>query len=110
MRALIAGLALCLIIASALAASPEIEAAIKVYKAVGADPAKLKTFCEISNIMEEMEDKQDAATQAQINRLARQLGPDFRMALEASKGVDENSADGKVLYAAIDELEEKCPQ
>jgi hypothetical protein len=110
MRTLIAGLALCLVAAPALAASPKVESAIKVYQAVGANPAKLKTFCEMTKLMEQMGEKQDAAKEAQIDRLAGQLGPDFQAAWEAGDGLDENSPDGKALYAALDALEEKCPR
>jgi hypothetical protein len=110
MRALIAGLALCLVSAPALAASPKIEAAIKVYKAVGANPAKLRTYCEMSKIIERLGDKDDAAAEAQIDRLMDQLGADFQTAWEAGDGVDENSADGRALYAALDELDDKCPR
>jgi hypothetical protein len=110
MRAIIAGLALCLATAPAFAASPKVESAIKVYKAVGANPAKLKMFCDIAKLMEQMGDKQDAAMEAQIDRLVGQLGPEFQTAWEAGDGIDENSPDGKALYAALDELEEKCPR
>jgi hypothetical protein len=110
MRVLIAGLALCLITVPALGASPKIEAAIKVYKAVGADPGKLRTYCEMSKLIERMGDKEDAAAEAQVDRLMGQLGADFQTAWEAGDGVDENSADGRALYAALDELDDKCPR
>jgi CMP-N-acetylneuraminic acid synthetase len=110
MRSLTAGLALCLVAAPALAASPKIESAIRVYKAVAANPQKLRTFCEMSKVIEKMGDKEDAALEAQIDRLMGQLGQDFQTAWEAGDGVDENSPDGKALYAAIDELEDKCPR
>jgi hypothetical protein len=110
MRALIASLALGLIVAPALAASPKVEAAIKTYKAVGANPAKLKSFCDMTRIMQQIGDKEDAAAEAQIDRLMDQLGADFQTAWEAGDGVDENSPDGKALNAAMDELEDKCPR
>jgi hypothetical protein len=110
MRVLIAGLALCLVAAPALGASPKIEAAIKVYKAVGANPGKLRTYCEMAKLIEQMGDKQDAAAEAQIDRLMGQLGTDFQAAWEAGDGLDENSPDGRALYAAMDELEDKCPR
>jgi hypothetical protein len=110
MRALTAGLALCLVATPAFAASPKVESAIKVYRAVAANPQKLRTYCEMSKVMEQMGDKEDAAAEARIDRLMEQLGPDFQTAWEAGDGVDENSPDGKALYAAIDALEEKCPR
>jgi hypothetical protein len=109
-RALIAGLVVCLGAYSALAASPKIEAAVKTFKAVGADPAKLKTFCAMSKAMDEAGDKQDQAAEAKIMGFMKQLGPDFETAWSAADGVDDSSADGKAYLAGLDELADKCPQ
>ena len=109
MRALIAVLALGLATAPALAASPKIEAAVKTFKAVAANPAKLRTYCAMAKVMERMGEKEDKAAEAEIDRYLQQLGPDFQTAWDAAEGVDENSPDGKVYFAAMDELEEKCP-
>jgi hypothetical protein len=38
----------------------------------------------------------------------KQLGPEFTTAWNAGEGVDENSADGKKLDAALDALGSKC--
>jgi hypothetical protein len=108
MRAVIAGIALCLITAPALAASPKVEAAVKVFRAVGADAAKARTFCAMSKVMEQMGEKEDKAAEAQVDRFMDQLGSDFKTAWEAADGLDENSADGKVYFAALDDLEGKC--
>jgi hypothetical protein len=110
MRALIAALALCLVSAPAFAASPKIEAAIKTFKGVAANPAKLKLFCDMSKVMEKMGDKEDKALEAQIDGFLEKLGADFKAAWEAGDSVDEKSADGKALTAAIDGVAEKCPQ
>jgi len=109
-RALIAGLVVGLGAYSVLAASPKIEAAVKTFKAVGADPAKLKTFCAMSKAMDEAGDKQDQATEAKIMGFMKRLGPDFETAWNAADGVDDNSADGKAYLAGLDELADKCPQ
>ena len=47
MRALVSAITLFLVTTPALAASPQVEAAVKVLQAVGADPNRLKTFCEL---------------------------------------------------------------
>ena len=107
-RALIAGLVLCLGAYSVLAASPKIEAAVKTFKAVAADPAKVKTFCAMNKAMEEAGDKQDQATEDKIMGFMKQLGPDFETAWNAADGVDDNSADGKAYLAGLDELADKC--
>jgi len=47
------GLAMCLAVASAFAAPPKIEAAIKTFKAIGADPAKLEIYspaCQLQSV------------------------------------------------------------
>jgi phage terminase small subunit len=110
MRAVIAVLALGLATGPALAANPKIEAAVKTFKAVAADPAKLRTYCAMSKVMERMGEKEDKAAEAEIDRYLAQLGPDFQTAWDAAEGVDENSADGKLYYAAMDDLEQKCPK
>jgi hypothetical protein len=88
---------------------PQVEAAIKVLQAIAADPAKLKTFCEMMKIEEKMGDKGEPTLEAQIDKLLDQLGADFKIAWAAVDAIDENSPDGKVLAAALDQLEDKCP-
>jgi hypothetical protein len=110
MRVLAAAIALSLITAPALAASPQVESAIKAFQSVGVDPNRLKTFCELIQISERMGDNEDPALQAQIDKLVEQLGADFKAAWEAVEEADEASPDGKALSAALDELSEKCPE
>ena len=52
MRIVISVAAICLGACAAVAASPKIEAAVKTFKAVAADPAKLKVFCAMDAAME----------------------------------------------------------
>ena len=110
MRALAAAVALFLVTTPAPAAGPLVEAAVKVFQGVGADPAKLKTFCEMMKIEEQMSGKDDAALEAQFEKLLEQLGPEFKVAWAAMEAIDENSPDGKVLGVALDQLEDKCPK
>jgi hypothetical protein len=109
MRALAAAIALFLITTPAPAASPQVEAAIKVLQAIAADAGKLKTFCEMLFLDEKMGDKDDPTIQAQIDKLANQLGSDFIIAWAAIDAIDETSPDGKVLSAALDAVSDKCP-
>jgi hypothetical protein len=108
MRALAAAITLFLVATPALAASPQVEAAVKVFQAVGADANRLKTFCEMNQIDKKMGEKEDPALKAQIDKLLDQLGADFKAAWKAVEDIDENSPDGKVLNAALDQLEDKC--
>jgi hypothetical protein len=109
MRALAAAIALALITTPALAATPQVEAAVKAFQAVGADANKVKIFCEMIKLDEQMGDKDDPTLAAQIDKLVDQLGADFKIAWAAVEAVDEKSPDGKVLHAAQDQLEDKCP-
>jgi hypothetical protein len=107
-RFVIASVAACLAAGPAFAAAPKIEAAVKTFKAVAADPAKLKTFCAMSKAMDSMGDKANPAVEKQIDGYMKQLGPDFETAWTAGDDLDENSADGKALNAALDDLSGKC--
>ena len=107
-RILIAGIAISLSVCPGLAASPKIEAAVKTFKAVGADKEKVKIFCDMVKVMDSMGEKADAAAEAKVKGYMKQLGPDFETAWSADDGLDENSADGKAMGAALDELSSKC--
>ena len=111
-----AGLAASLIVAAALsvaagvtlAASPQVETAIKSIEAVGNDAGKLKLFCDLNKLLQEAGDKEDAATQKQIEDLITKIGSDFGAAWDVGDELDENSPDGQAFYAAVDTLAEKC--
>ena len=107
-RVVSAVVAVCLATVPALAASPKIDAAVKTFKAVGGDPGKLKTFCDMSKVMDAMGEKQDAASEAKIQGFMKQLGSDFETAWGAAEDLNETSPDGKAYNAALDELSSKC--
>lgn len=90
------------------AASPKVEAAVKIFKAVSADAGKLKIFCEMTKAMDAMGDKQDAAAEAKIQGYTKQLGTDFETAWNAGDDADESTPDGAALRAALDDLAGKC--
>ena len=107
-RAVLAAVAACLAAAPAFAASPKIDAAVKTFKAVSADPAKLKTFCDMSKTMDAAGDKESPAADAKINDFMKQLGADFETAWAVAEGLNENSPDGKAYNTALDDLAGKC--
>ena len=92
-----------------LAASPKVKSAVKTFKAIASDAGKLKTFCEMIQTMDATGEKDDAAAEAKITGLMKQLGPDFEAAWNAGDGLDDNTEDGKAFNAAMDDLAEKCP-
>jgi len=107
-RVVCTAVAVFLAAAPAFAASPKVEAAVKTFKAVSVDSGKLKTFCDMTKVMDAMGEKQDAAAEAKIQGFMKQLGADFESAWNVGDDLDENSADGKVLNAALDDLAGKC--
>jgi hypothetical protein len=90
------------------AASPAVEGAIKTITAVGADPGKLKVFCDLNKIVEASGDKEDPQVEKQVEDLIGKLGPEFTAAWEVGDELDENSEDGKAFNAAVDALAAKC--
>ena len=109
-RLVIAAFAAALTAHGVLAASPKVESAIKTFKDVSADPPRVKLFCELVQTMDAMGDKDDAAAEAKISDMMKQLGPDFEAAWNAADDLDENSADGEAYSTAMDQLTTKCSQ
>jgi hypothetical protein len=109
-RPLLACAVVCLTAVAASAADPKVDSAIAVFQQVEGDPARLEIFCELTDVADELGDKEDAAAEAKIDGYLEQLGPDFEAAWDTSDEVDENSPDGKLLDAALDGLAEKCPE
>lgn len=95
-----------------LAADPKADAALKAFEQIGADAAKLPTYCALAQLMDETsnDDKKAAAADAQIDAYVKILGPEFDAAMLALQSFEETSADGKALDAALDELDQKCPK
>ncbi len=117
MRPLLACAVVCLTAVAASAADPKVDSAIAVFKQVGADPDKLKIYCEMSDFADAQEPddpaaeaKEDPAAEAKMDGYLEQLGPDFETAWDTNDEVAENSPDAKLLEAALDELGEKCPE
>jgi hypothetical protein len=110
MRALSMATMLLLITTPTLAASTKVESALNVLQAVGADANKLKAFCELMKLDEKLEGKQDPILESQVSELIDQLGADFKVVWTTIEDTDEHSPDGRALSAAMDQLEDKCPE
>jgi hypothetical protein len=108
-RSLLACAAVCVAAVAALAANPNVESALGAFKMVGNDPGKLNTYCEMSDVEDAMGDDENPAAEAKIDAYINQLGPEFEAAWDTYEETDEDSADGKRLSAALDELDDKCP-
>ena len=102
--------ALWLFAASAFAADPNINSAIKVFKQTQEDAGKLETFCAMSQAMETAGENEDSASTAKIDGYLTKLGPDFEAAWKVFRGADQNSPERRSLNEAVDELGGKCPE
>jgi len=99
---------------SALAADARLDPALKAIAAIGTDPGKLMTFCEMSATMaaadnEKDQSKNDAADK-KVEDLMKSLGPDFTTAWSLGEELDPDKPDGKALGDAMDALDSKCPK
>jgi hypothetical protein len=114
MKKILAVVAVCGLLAwPAIAASPEVEAAIKTFGVVASNPDKLKTYCEMDKTMAASGDEEDeakiAALDTKTKGYMKALGSDFQKAFEAGADLDPDSADGKAYDGAFDDLDKKCP-
>ena len=94
---------------------PAIEDAQNLVQTISADEAKLKAFCELDRLYEQIEkaeEKNDTkevdALGVKIDSLERQFGPDYRRVMDALGEVDPNSAEGEKLTAIFEQLQKKC--
>jgi hypothetical protein len=99
----------CLLSTAALAVDAKVESAITVISAAASDPAKLKTYCEMSDVLDAAGDTEDSAAEAKADAYLTKLGPEFEAAWNVVDELDESSADGKAADDAIDQLDAKCP-
>jgi hypothetical protein len=87
----------------------------KVVQSIGADPAKVKIYCDIGKLqdqMEEAEQKKDSKTAAALGAkagsLEKQLGPDYERVMAGLEPVDPNSTEGKRYGALFQPLLQQC--
>ncbi len=86
MRIVVSVAAICLGTATVMAASPKIEAAVKTFKAVAADPARLKLFCAMNAALDDAAEKKDKAAAAKIPAAHEADRAGFRERVECGRG------------------------
>jgi hypothetical protein len=96
-------------------APPTIEDVQKLARAISGDKAKLKAYCELGNLYEQLEKAQEKndtkefdALGPKIDSLEQQVGPDYRQIMDGLGEVDPNSAEGQKLNAVFEQLQEQC--
>ena len=77
---------------------PTIENVQKLVQTISGDKAKLKAYCELGNLYEQLEKAQEKndtkefdALGAKIDSLERQVGPDYRQIMDGLGEFDPNS-------------------
>jgi hypothetical protein len=96
-------------------APPTIEDAQKLVQTISGDKAKLKAFCELGNLYEQVEEaeerndmKERDALGVKVDSLEQQFGPDYRRVMDGLGEVDPNSAEGQKLREVFEPLQEQC--
>lgn len=100
-------------IGSALAASANVEAAIKSLAKIEANGEKFKAFCKLIKDMDDVPEQEIAKAEAlevQLDNLLKSIGLDVQQAWDLGSDLDPQSDDGKAFEAAVGALEDKCPE
>ncbi len=92
-----------------------IEDAQKLVQSISRDKDKLRAYCEIDKIQEQLdqaEEKNDIkefdALIAKIDSPSQQVGPDYIRVMEGFNDVDPNSAEGQKFTAVFEPLHKQC--
>jgi hypothetical protein len=93
---------------------PTIADVQKLVQMISSDKAKLKAYCDIGKLQEQMESadkKNDTealdALGAKADSLAEQIGPEYAKLVDGIEEVDPNSAEGQQFTAVFDTLHKK---
>lgn len=120
-RTLIACAAIACAGGLAIAASPEVDKAIKTIQSATADPAKLKLFCLVAEDDEDEtpdakdakaapEEKDDPAEEKQAADALKQLGGDVAAALAVGEKLADDSPDATAFATAMEAITAKCAE
>jgi hypothetical protein len=94
---------------------PTIADAKKLVQTISSNPTKLKAYCDMGKIQEQVEQAQQKkdnkaleALSAMSNSLLQQIGPEYVKMMEGLDEVDPDSKEGKQFAAAFDPLDKRC--
>ncbi len=100
---------------NAQSSKPTIEDVQKLVDTIGGDKEKLKVYCEVGKLDEQLdqaEEKGDAtafeALVAKRDSLEQQLGPDYIRVIDGLGDIDPNSAEGQKFTAIFEPLHKQC--
>jgi hypothetical protein len=95
-----------------LAASANVEAAIKSLAKIEADAGKFQTFCKLIKDLDDVPEQDMAKAESletQLENLLKSIGFDVLQAWDLGADLDAQSDDGKAFEAAVEAIEAKCP-
>jgi hypothetical protein len=94
---------------------PTIADAQKLVQTISSNPAKLKVYCDMGKLQEQMEQatqKKDNKTieslSAKADSLVQQIGPEYVKMMEGLDEVDPNSDEGKQFADVFGALDKQC--
>ena len=94
---------------------PTIEDAQKLVATINSDKDKLKAYCEIGKLHEQLDDAEDKfdakefeALVVKLDSLEQQMGSDYIRVTDGLGEVDPNSAEGQKFSAAFEPLRKQC--
>ena len=97
------------------APKPTIEDAQKLVDTIRGDKTKLKAYCELGKLHEQIEkaeEKNDTkemdALVAKLDSLEQQVGPDYIRVTDGLGDVDPSSAEGQKFTAVLEPLHKQC--
>jgi hypothetical protein len=100
---------------AAEAPKPTVADAQKLVQTISSDPAKLKVYCDMGKLQEQVEQAEQKkdnkaleALNAKAESLVQQMGPEYVKMMEGLDEVDPNSDEGKQFAAVFDPLDKQC--
>jgi hypothetical protein len=94
---------------------PNIADAQKLVETISGDKDKLKAYCEITKLHEQLdnaEEKGDAkefeTLVGELDRLEQQMGPDYIRVTDGLGDLDPNSSEGQKFNAIFEPLRKRC--
>jgi hypothetical protein len=94
------------------AVSPKVQSAIRSLEKIEADGAKFQAFCKLLRDIDDVPEQDEAKAEAldvQLENLLKSIGFDVYQAWDLGSDLDPQSEDGQAFEAAMEALEEKCP-
>ena len=97
------------------APKPTTAIAQKLVETIKSDTAKLKVYCDMGKLQEQIEQAEQnkdnralEALSAKADRLLQQMGPDYVKMIAGLNNVDPDSEEGKRFAAVFEPLDKQC--